>query len=163
MRRLEALGLPGLTQFVIETEDNLRRKDNILKAEREKQFRNIQEKVKLRKMKQHRLKTLEYKPERVMFSSSSFQQGEKVGLRKAEINYKVKLKEWAQHCRESPPRLRPQESGDFESMMTSGVDDTRRLGSSVVSQRSERRDEEMLNEKVERLEELATHILQREK
>ncbi len=32
VRRLEAMGLAGLTQFVIETEDNLRRRDNLVQA-----------------------------------------------------------------------------------------------------------------------------------
>ena len=55
---MEGLASANVDLYIEEHNENMRRLENALEAERTKQIASIREKMKLRKLKQQRLKTL---------------------------------------------------------------------------------------------------------
>lgn len=99
---MEGLAQSNVEVYVAEHDENMRRLDQALEAERQKQLASIHEKLKMRRMKQKKLKLISpSKPDFKRASpspSASFYKSKsgldvRGGLKKAEMDYKVKLKE----------------------------------------------------------------------
>lgn len=101
---MEGLAQSNVDVYVAEHDENMRRLDQALEAERQKQLSSIHEKLKMRRMKQKKLKHIAPSPNKpgpsIAKTSSPFASFYKSksgldgkGLKKAEIDYKVKLKE----------------------------------------------------------------------
>ena len=59
LKRMEGLAQANVDMFIEEHNENMKRLDNALETEREKQLTNMREKMKIRKLKQEKMRLME--------------------------------------------------------------------------------------------------------
>lgn len=148
LKRMEGVAQGNVELYVAEHEENMRRLDAALEEERQKQLAGVREKLKLRKMKLKKLKGSAGAPTFKPKAPKPLGFYERGTNEKAKIDYKVKLKEWAERVRDEPPNL-------LDASMS--MDDISLLEESPQQPRGE---EDELLERVLKIERMAKLILQ---